>query len=244
MGLRFLPCLPKDGFARPMMSKDTPHYAGHRDRLRQRFVQGGVEALQEYELLELILFTVIPRRDVKPLAKDLIQKFGNFSAVVHAEIADLIGAGLTENSAIALKTIEASSLKMMKQDVMHRPILNSWSRLMDYLHASMAQDTQEQFRLLFLNKKNELIGDEIQQTGTIDHTPAYPREIIKRALNVGATALVLVHNHPSGDSTPSQPDIALTQDIITAATPFDIRIHDHVIISKNGYTSFKSEGLI
>jgi len=224
--------------------KETPHYSGHRNRLRQRFAQGGTDALQDYELLELILFMAIPRRDVKPLAKDLIQKFGSFSAVVHAEIHELMGFGLSENSAITLKCIEAGALRMMKQDVTKQPILNSWSRLTDYLYASMAYDTKEQFRLLFLNKKNELIGDEIQQTGTVDHTPAYPREIIKRALNVGATALILVHNHPSGDSTPSQPDIDLTQDIITAANPFNIIIHDHVIISKKGYTSFKSEGLM
>ncbi|MGB1077623.1 MAG: RadC family protein [Bdellovibrionales bacterium] len=224
--------------------QEKPHYSGHRDRLRQRFVQGGSNALQDYELLELILFMAIPRRDVKPLAKDLIQKFGSFAGVMHAAIPELIENGLSENTAIALKTIESSALKMIHQDIEKKPILNSWSRLIDYLYASMAHETKEQFRLLFLNKKNELIADEVQQTGTIDHTPAYPREIMKSALNIGATAIILVHNHPSGDPTPSKPDIALTQEIIAAAKPFNVVIHDHIIISKNGYTSFKSEGLI
>ena len=224
--------------------KEKPHYSGHRDRLRSRFAQGGVDALQDYELLELILFMAIPRRDVKPLAKDLIAHFGSFAAVAHANIQDLTAFGLSENCAIALKTIEASALKMMKQDIANKPILNSWSKLLNYLHASMALETNEQFRLLFLNKKNELIADEVQQTGTVDHPPAYPREIIKRALNLGATAIILVHNHPSGDHRPSQPDITLTQNIVGAALPFDIVIHDHIIISKNGHTSFKAEGLI
>lgn len=226
------------------MTDQKPHYSGHRDRLRQRFLQGGSEAMQDYELLELILFMAIPRRDVKPLAKDLIQKFGSFAKTIHASIPELVTCGLSENSAIAIKAIESSAFKMMKQDLEKKPILNSWSRLIDYLYASMAHETKEQFRLLFLNKKNELIGDEIQQTGTIDHTPAYPREIVKRALEYGATALILVHNHPSGDATPSDEDIDLTQEIIATALPFDIVIHDHVIISKHSHTSFKTDGLI
>lgn len=226
------------------MGEPKPHYSGHRDRLRQRFSQGGIDALQDYELLELILFMAIPRKDVKPLAKELIQKFGSFAKTIHADIPELMESGLSENSAIALKAIESSAFKMMKQDLEKKPILNSWSRLIDYLYASMAHDTKEQFRLLFLNKKNELIGDEVQQTGTVDHTPAYPREIMKRALSVGATAIILVHNHPSGDATPSQADVELTQDIIAAALPFDITIHDHIVISKHGHTSFKTDGLI
>ncbi len=243
MVLKYSPSLLKDG-QNHLMTDKKPHYSGHRDRLRQRFLQGGVEALQDYDLLELILFMVIPRRDIKPLTKDLIQRFGSFSATIHADVPALVEAGLSENSAIALKAIEASAFQMMRQDVMKRPILNSWPRLMDYLYASMSHETKEQFRLLFLNKKNELIADEVQQTGTIDHTPAYPREIIKRALSVGATALILVHNHPSGDPTPSQADIDLTQDIIAAAHPLEIVIHDHIIISKYGTKSFKTEGLI
>lgn len=223
---------------------DSPHYSGHRDRLRSRFAQGGTDALQDYEMLELMLFMAIPRRDVKPLAKDLLTTFGSYSAVIHAELHQLMAAGLSQNAAICLKTVEASALRMMRQDIADRPILNSWSKLLNYLHASMALETTEQFRLLFLNKKNELIADEVQQTGTVDHTPAYPREIIKRALNIGATAIILVHNHPSGDHTPSQPDILLTQEIVAAALPFDIIIHDHIVISKNGHTSFKSEGLL
>lgn len=223
---------------------DKPHYTGHRDRLRQRFL-AGPDALPDYELLELILFMAIPRRDVKPIAKQLIARFGSFSGVVNASIADLSGVtGISENTAIAIKAIQAGALRMMKQDVIGRPVLNSWQRLMDYLHATMAHEQKEHFRLLFLNKKNELIADEVQQSGTVDHTPAYPREIMKRALELSATALILVHNHPSGDPTPSQADVDMTNAIIAAAQPFSIVIHDHLIVSKTDIVSFKTLGLI
>ncbi len=224
---------------------DKPHYHGHRDRLRARFVDGGADALPDYELLELILFTCIPRRDVKPLAKDLIAKFGNFAGVVNASLSELSAIdGISENTAIAIKAIQASALRMMKQDVLDKPILNNWTRLMDYCHATMAHEKKEQFRLLFLNKKNELIADEVQQTGTVDHTPAYPREIMKRALELGATAMILCHNHPSGDPKPSQADIDMTFAIIAAGEPFNIIIHDHLIVSRTGTSSFKNLGLI
>jgi DNA repair protein RadC len=225
--------------------EDTPHYHGHRDRLRERFLQGGPEALPDYELLELILFMAIPRRDVKPLAKQLVLRFGNLAGVVNATRAELEAVpGLSDNSVVALKAIQASAFRMMKQEVMQKPVLTSWTRLMDYCQATMAHEKKEHFRVLFLNKKNELIADEIQQSGTVDHTPAYPREIMKRALELGATALILVHNHPSGDSSPSRADIDMTNAICNAARTFNIVIHDHVIISKGGVASFKTLGLL
>lgn len=223
---------------------DKPHYTGHRDRLRERFL-AAPESLPDYELLELLLFMAIPRRDVKPIAKILVARFGNLGGVMNAGLADLQGVeGISENTAIAIKTIQAAGLRMLKQDIMGRPVLNSWQRLLDYLHASMAQEKREHFRLLFLNKKNELIADEIQQSGTVDHTPAYPREIMKRALELGATALILVHNHPSGDPSPSQADIDMTKQICAAAAPFSIVVHDHLIVARSGIGSFKSLGLM
>lgn len=223
---------------------EKPHHSGHRDRLRERFLKGGVDALQDYEILELILFLALPRRDVKPLAKKLIQNFGSFNGVFHASVNDLIKFGLSENTAISIKTIEAASFHLMKQDVIGKPVLNSWAKLLEYLQATMAHEVKEHFRLLFLNKKNELIADETQQTGTVDHTPVYPREIVKRALELSSTAIILVHNHPSGDSTPSKPDIDMTHAIIQAAKPLGITIHDHIIVSKNGVSSMRSNGLI
>jgi DNA repair protein RadC len=224
---------------------ETPHYYGHRDRLRRRFVQAGPEALADYEMLELVLFMAIPRRDVKPLAKQLLLKFENLAGVLNASLSELQSVdGVSENIAVALKTVQATAHRMLKQEVLKKPILNSWSRLLDYVSATMAHERKEHFRLLFLNKKNELIADEIQNSGTVDHTPAYPREIMKRALELGATALILVHNHPSGDPTPSQADIDMTQTIKAAGAPFGIIIHDHLIVSKNGTASFRSAGLI
>ena len=222
-----------------------PHYHGHRDRLRQRFIEGGPEALPDYELLELILFLVIPMKDVKPLAKDLVAKFGSLSGVLNATHDELCTVkGLSENSAIGLKSIQATAHRLLKQDVMNRPILNSWSRLMEYCQATMAHETVEHFRVLFLNKKNELIADEIQQSGTIDHTPVYPREIVKRALALDASAIILCHNHPSGDPTPSKDDIEMTDHVIAAAAALNITIHDHIIVAKKGVTSFKAKGLM
>ncbi|MBX2833507.1 MAG: DNA repair protein RadC [Micavibrio sp.] len=224
--------------------KETPHYTGHRERLRQRFL-ANQDSLQDYELVELLLCMAIPRRDVKPLAKELIAKFGSLPQLMNAPVTELVKIkGVSENTAAAIKLVTATAHRMMKREVMNRPILNSWTRLMDYCTSSMAHETKEHFRILFLNKKNELIADEIQGSGTVDHTPAYPREIMKRALELGATALILMHNHPSGDPKPSQADIDMTRHIIRAGEPFNITVHDHVIISKNGYSSFKSLGLI
>ena len=227
------------------MNDQAPHYHGHRDRLRKRFTDSGPDALQDYELLELVLFTCIPRRDVKPLAKELLTTFGSLQELMSAPTSQLQTIkGISENTAITIKTINALSSRMMKQELMQKPVLNNWSRLMDYCHTTMAHEKREHFRILFLNKKNELLADEIQGSGTVDHTPAYPREIMKRALEQGATAMILLHNHPSGDPAPSEADIDMTAQIIRAAEPFQITIHDHIIISRNGYTSFKNEGLM
>lgn len=230
--------------ALPEKETEKPHYSGHRDRLRERFLNAP-DSLPDYELLELLLFMAIPRRDVKPIAKLLIARFGSLNGVLHASRADLEDVeGISETTATAIKVVQAAGLRMLKQDILGRTLLNSWQRLLDYLQASMAHEKREHFRLLFLNKKNELIADEIQQSGTVDHTPAYPREIMKRALELGATALILVHNHPSGDATPSQADIDMTNLIIAAAKPFTIIVHDHLIVSRGGVSSFKSLGLM
>lgn len=222
-----------------------PHYHGHRDRLRQRFIQGGPESLPDYELLELVLFLVIPMKDVKPLAKDLLAHFGSFAAVLNAPLEDLSAVkGLSQTSAIGLKSVQAAAHRLLKQDIMDRPILNSWSRLMEYCQATLAHEKIEHFRVMFLNKRNELIADEIQQSGTIDHTPVYPREVIKRALALDASAIILCHNHPSGDATPSQDDVVMTDSIVAAGAPFNIVVHDHIIVSRKGVKSFKQMQLI
>lgn len=228
-----------------IQKKQKPHYSGHRQRLRERFIVGGADAMQDYELLELLLFMAVPRRDVKPMAKDLLCQFGSLPELMsapHSAISQV--NGISENTATAIKTVFAISARMMKQELMQKPVLNNWTRLMDYCHMTMAHETKEHFRILFLNKKNTLIADEVQGSGTVDHTPAYPREIMKRALELGATALILMHNHPSGDSTPSQADIDMTNMIIDSAKPFDITIHDHIVIARGGHTSFRNEGLI
>ncbi len=225
--------------------KETPHYKGHRERLRERFINGGADALADYELLELILFMAIPRRDVKPLAKKLINKFGSFAGVLNAHINELSNFdGLSETSAITLKSVQSSAHRMLKQEYKNKPVLSNPDSLSQYLMATMAHEKKEHFRILFLNKKNELIEDEIQQSGTVDHTPAYPREIVKRALELSATAMILVHNHPSGDSSPSDADIKMTHNIIDAALPLNIVIHDHIIVSKYGHSSMREQGLI
>ncbi|MGB0681828.1 MAG: RadC family protein [Magnetovibrionaceae bacterium] len=227
------------------MAEDKPHYAGHRERLRNRFLSAGSDSLADYELLELLLFPSIPRRDVKPLAKDLIARFGSFAGVLAAEEKHLAEVkGLGPGAVVAIKVAQASALRLARDQVMNQPVLTSWQALLDYCHAAMAHEKTERFRVLYLNRKNALIADEVQQKGTVDHTPVYPREIVKRALELEATALIMVHNHPSGDPTPSRADIAMTQEVKETSAKLDIVLHDHLIIAKKGHASFKAMGLL
>ena len=226
-------------------SAGTPHYHGHRERLRERFYGAGPDALSDYELLELALFPALPRRDTKPIAKDLLKKFGSFAEVLHAPEAWLREVkGIGDASITQLKLMAASANRVAKGEIKRSVALSSWNAVIDYCRTGMAFSDKEQFRLLFLDKKNQLIADEVQQTGTVDHTPVYPREVIKRALELSATALILVHNHPSGDPTPSQADIQMTKAIIDIATPLGISVHDHIIVGKNGHASMKGMRLI
>jgi DNA repair protein RadC len=228
----------------PPQAVELPHYLGHRDRLRTRFLNGGADALPDYELLELVLFASIPRIDVKPLAKQLIDTFGGFADVIAAPRARLIELGLKESLVIQLKIIEAAALRLSKTRLLRRPAISSWTALIDYCSAKMSRNAREEFRVLFLDRKNALIADEVQTTGTVDHTPVYPREIVKRALELGASSLILVHNHPSGDPSPSRADIAMTNEVVAAAKALKIEIHDHLVIGRNGHASFKSLGLL
>jgi DNA repair protein RadC len=219
--------------------------SGHRQRLRERFLRAGVAGLQDYELIELLLFRSIPRRDVKPLAKHLVGEFGSAAEVIGAPLVRLLAVPeLPESSAHDLKIIEAAARELARGQVAKRTILSSWTAVIDYCRASMAYEPKEMFRILFLDKKNALIADEIQQTGTVDHTPVYPREVVKRALELSATAVILVHNHPSGDPTPSNADIAMTRQIIDAGKPLGVMVHDHIIIGRNGHASLKGMALI
>ena len=227
----------------PVDSED-PGHAGHRQRLRQRFLKGGADALPDYELLELLLFAAIPRRDVKPLAKALIKRFGDFAHVVGASAEELGAAGLSEATIASFKIVQAAALRMGRQSLIERPILSSWTALIAYLRAAMGRESTEQFRLLFLDRRNALIAEEVQARGTVDHTPVYPREVVKRALDLGATAIVLVHNHPSGDTTPSRDDIRMTGEIVKAASALGVAVHDHIIIGRGEPTSLRSMGLI
>ena len=208
-------------------------------------MDAGAEALPDYEMLELVLFLAIPRQDLKPLAKRLIDKFGSFAEVISAEPARLREMdGIGEAAVIALKTVQASAQRLTKGDVKVRPIIGSWDALIDYCRTVMAFETTEQFRVLYLDRKNGLIADEVQGRGTVDHTPVYAREVVKRALEVSATAVILVHNHPSGDPTPSQADIEITHRVVEAAGKLDIAVHDHVVIAKSGHASFRELGLL
>jgi DNA repair protein RadC len=218
---------------------------GHRERLRERFARAGVEGVQDYELLEMILFRSKPRGDVKPLAKALIKKFGGFAEVLAAPVERLMEVdGVGEATAQELKIVHAAAVKLTQERVLKRPVISSWNDLLAYCRAAMADDSIEQFRVLFLDKKNILIADEVQQRGTVDHTPVYPREVVKRALELGASALILAHNHPSGDPTPSRADIEMTKQIAEAGRALGIRVHDHLVIGKNREASFKSLGLL
>ncbi|GEC14987.1 DNA repair protein RadC [Nitrobacter winogradskyi] len=219
---------------------EAPHYHGHRERLRERFRDAGPDALSDYELLEMVLFRALPRRDVKPLAKSLIGRFGSFAEVVHAPDARLREiSGLGEAAIIEIKLIAATASRVAKGQLKQRTVLSSWTAVIDYCRTSMAFADKEQFRILFLDKRNQLIADEVQQVGTVDHTPVYPREVVKRALELSATAIIMVHNHPSGDPTPSQADIQMTKSIVDISSPLGISVHDHIIVGKNGHASLK-----
>ncbi len=222
-----------------------PHYHDHRARLRTKFESAGAEALADYEVLELLLFRVIPRRDTKPLAKALITRFGDLAGVLAAPaglIAGIDGAG----PAVAqeLKIVQAALERAARSEATRRPIISSWSQLQAYCRLAMAQATREQFRVLFLDIKNQLILDEVLNEGTIDHAPVYPREVARRSLELGAASVILVHNHPSGDPTPSAADIAITRDIVSAAKAIGVKVHDHLIVGRGGAASFKSLGLL
>ncbi len=223
----------------------APHYHGHRERLRERFRSAGTDALSDYELLELLLFRAQPRRDVKPLAKKLLERFGSFAEVINApeeRLAEMKGLG--DASITELKIVQAAARRLLRGELKKRPALSSWSAVLDYCRGAQAFAHREEFRILFLDKKNHLIADEVQQTGTVDHTPVYPREVVKRALELSSTAVILVHNHPSGDPTPSQADIQMTEQIIAVASPLGIAVHDHIIVGKDGHASLKGLKLI
>ena len=223
-----------------------PSYiSDHRARLRDRFMQGGAGAMPDYELLELVLFRAIPRQDVKPLARRLIETFGDFNRVVTAPPARLQAVdGVGPAVVTELKIVEAAAQRMARARVMHRPVLSGWDALLDYCHTAMAHREIEEFRVLYLDRKNVLIADEEQARGTVDHVPVYPREIMRRALELTASALILVHNHPSGDPTPSQADITMTNRIVAAAEVMGMTVHDHLIIGKARELSFRAEGLL
>ncbi len=226
-------------------SQSTPHYHGHRNRLRERFLKNGSETLSDYEVLELILFRALPRRDTKPLAKALLNKFGSFAEVINApsfRLKEVKGVGDAVISEI--KIVSAAALKLMQSDLVQRDVLSSWSSLIKYCNASMAYATIEQFRIIFLDKRNQILADEIQSQRTVDHTPVYVREVVKRALDIGATAIVLVHNHPSGDPVPSRADIEMTKEIISALEKVNILVHDHIIVGRSGHASLRQLELV
>lgn len=225
--------------------EDAPHYFGHRERLRDRFKSAGGEALADYEMLELILFRAIPRRDVKPLAKALLARFGSFAEVVAARPERLKEVDqMTEAAIIEVKIVQAAAQRFAKSSLEKRRSLTSFSAVLDYCRTAMAFLDREEFRILFLDKKNALIADEVQSTGTVDHAPVYPREVMRRALELNATAMILVHNHPSGDPSPSGADVQLTQEIVALGKSLNVAVHDHLIIGRDGFASFKGLQLI
>jgi DNA repair protein RadC len=224
---------------------DLPHFHGHRERLKARFRRSGADAFEDYELLELILFQSLPRRDTKPLAKALLTRFGSFSEVLAApeeRLKEVDGVG----GAVAhqLKVVLAAAQRFARDPIRRSTVLDSWAGVVDYCRVAMAFAPIEQFRILFLDRKNQVIADEVQQSGTIDHTPVYPREVVKRALELSATAIILVHNHPSGDPTPSRADIDMTKSVVEIAKPLGIAVHDHIIVGKQGHVSFRALELI
>jgi DNA repair protein RadC len=224
---------------------ETAGTEGHRARMRQRLLKAGPDALADHEMLEMILFIALPRRDTKPIARDLLTRFRTFGGVLGAPEAELRGVdGVGEAGAAAVKLVQAAALRMMRQDLVSQPVLATWNQLMDYLIAAMGHERSEQFRVLFLDGRNKLIADEVQGRGTINHAPAYPREVIRRCLELHASAVILAHNHPSGEPAPSREDVALTAEIARAATTMGIAVHDHIIIGKGKWLSFREEKLL
>jgi len=222
-----------------------PGHLGHRDRMRQRLLAAGPDALQDYELLEMVLFLAVPRKDTKAISRALLGRFGSFANAVAAPAHELLRIeGIAEAGAAALKTIQAAALRLARAEVQDRPLLNSWDRLIDYLTMALAREPVEHVRVLYLDTRNRLLADEAQGRGTVNHTPVYPREVVKRALELQATAMILVHNHPSGDPTPSRADIEMTAEIQAAAAVFGIALHDHLVLGNGRHVSFKREGLL
>jgi DNA repair protein RadC len=225
-------------------AEPKPHYHGHRSRVRERVLRAGIESLPDYELLELLLFYAIDRIDTKPLAKRLIERFGTLGDIFAAEAAQLREFEIDQRTLVLFRAVRESGRRLAERKVKDMPVLTNWQQLIDYCHAALAHEKTEQFRILFLDRKNVLIADEVQQRGTIDHTPVYPREVVKRALDLGAAALILVHNHPSGDPKPSRDDIEMTKEIRKASEALGISIHDHLVIGRKGHASFRSLGLL
>ncbi|WP_107989535.1 RadC family protein [Breoghania corrubedonensis] len=233
-----------DGFSE-MDAAARPHYLGHRQRLKARFRERGASALEDYELLELLLFRPLPRQDTKPIAKALLTRFGSFAEVLAAPRSRLKEvSGIGDAAIDDLKAVHAAALRFARGQISERKLLTSWSSVLDYCRSAMAYSEREEFRILFLDKKNGLIADEVQQTGTVDHTPVYPREVVKRALELSSSAIILVHNHPSGDPTPSRADIQMTRQIAEVAKPLGIELHDHIIVGRAGHVSFRGLQLI
>lgn len=240
-----LPLFGEEG-PEPPSARPLPSYLrDHRKRLRERFLEGGAGAVPDYELLELVLFRAIPRRDVKPLARRLIEAFGDFNAVISAAPARLQDVeGVGESVVCELKVVEAAAHRLARARVMRRHVLSGWDALLDYCHTVMSHRETEHFRILFLDRKNVLVADEEQARGTVDHVPVYPREVVKRALELNASALIIVHNHPSGDPTPSRADIDMTTRIEAAAQALGLVLHDHLVIGRSLELSFRAEGLL
>ena len=241
----------QDGFrekaSRPPAATSVrkPHYHGHRERMRLKFARSGASAMAEYEILEMLLYRSVRQGDTKPIAKRLIDEFGSLSEVLSAPVARLTEVkGIGEAVALDLKLIQAAGALLASGGFRERPLLTSWTKVLDYCRATMAFEDREMFRILFLDKKNRLIKDEVQQVGTVDHTPVYPREVAKRALELSATAIILVHNHPSGDPTPSRADIDMTKVIVDVLNPLGVTVHDHIIIGREGHASMKGLQLI
>jgi DNA repair protein RadC len=234
---------PADLFDAPKLPASSTE--GHRARLRQRLVTSGPESVADHELLELVLFLALPRRDTKPIARALLTRFGSFANAITAPVPDIAAVdGMGEAAAASLKIVQAAALRLVRAEIMSKPVLTNWDALMGYLNASMARDPVEKFSVLFLDNRNRLLADEVLSRGTVNHTPVYPREVVKRALELHASALILAHNHPSGDPSPSADDIAMTRQIVDAARALSITVHDHVVVGNGQWRSFRRDGLM